>query len=114
VDECKPLELGNIYSRITNPTTHVLETRVAQLEGGHPLSGLAVASGTSAGGSLRSSTPPTFSRRIPPPPPHVCMSVDTEGETCSNLGSVLVLNDPPARPSSTPLSTWRRRAGTDG
>ena len=31
-----------------NPTTHVLESRYAQLEGGHPLSGLAVASGTSA------------------------------------------------------------------
>ena len=39
---------GNIYSRIMNPTTHVLESRVAQLEGGHPLAGLAVASGTSA------------------------------------------------------------------
>ena len=31
-----------------NPTTHVLESRVAQLEGGHPLAGLALASGTSA------------------------------------------------------------------
>mmetsp|Transcript_7243 Transcript_7243/g.18420 ORF Transcript_7243/g.18420 Transcript_7243/m.18420 type:complete len:442 (+) Transcript_7243:73-1398(+) len=41
-------ELGNIYSRLMNPTTHVLESRVAQLEGGHPLAGLAVASGTSA------------------------------------------------------------------
>jgi O-acetylhomoserine (thiol)-lyase len=41
-------ELGNIYSRITNPTNHILESRYAQLEGGHPLSGLAVASGTNA------------------------------------------------------------------
>lgn len=41
-------ELGNIYSRLMNPTTHVLESRYAQLEGGHPLSGLAVSSGTSA------------------------------------------------------------------
>jgi len=41
-------ELGNIYSRLMNPTTHVLESRYAQLEGGHPLSALAVASGTSA------------------------------------------------------------------
>ena len=41
-------ELGNIYSRLMNPTTHVLESRVAQLEGGHPLSAVAVASGTSA------------------------------------------------------------------
>ena len=31
-----------------NPTTHVLESRYALLEGGHPLSGLATASGTSA------------------------------------------------------------------
>ena len=31
-----------------NPTTHVLESRYAMLEGGHPLSGLAVSSGTSA------------------------------------------------------------------
>lgn len=41
-------ELGNIYSRLMNPTTHILESRYAQLEGGHPLSGLAVASGTNA------------------------------------------------------------------
>jgi len=41
-------ELGNIYSRLNNPTTHVLESRYAMLEGGHPLSALAVASGTSA------------------------------------------------------------------
>jgi O-acetylhomoserine (thiol)-lyase len=41
-------ELGNIYSRIMNPTTHVLESRYAQLEGGHPLAGVAVASGTNA------------------------------------------------------------------
>ena len=41
-------ELGNIYSRLQNPTTHALESRYAQLEGGHPLSGLAVASGTAA------------------------------------------------------------------
>ena len=31
-----------------NPTTHVLESRVAQLEGGHPLAGLATSSGTAA------------------------------------------------------------------
>jgi O-acetylhomoserine (thiol)-lyase len=41
-------ELGNIYTRITNPTTDVLEKRVSLLEGAHPMSGLAVASGTSA------------------------------------------------------------------
>jgi O-acetylhomoserine (thiol)-lyase len=41
-------ELGNIYSRLMNPTNHVLESRYALLEGGHPLSGLSVASGTSA------------------------------------------------------------------
>jgi O-acetylhomoserine (thiol)-lyase len=29
-----------------NPTNHVLESRYAQLEGGHPLSGLSVSSGT--------------------------------------------------------------------
>jgi len=41
-------ELGNIYTRLMNPTTHVLESRYALLEGGHPLAGLATASGTSA------------------------------------------------------------------
>ncbi len=41
-------ELGNIYTRLMNPTTAVLESRVAQLEGAHPMAGLAVASGTSA------------------------------------------------------------------
>lgn len=39
-------ELGNIYSRIMNPTMDVLEQRVAALEGG--AAGLALASGTSA------------------------------------------------------------------
>jgi len=39
-------ELGNIYSRIMNPTHDVLEQRVAALEGG--AAGLAVSSGTSA------------------------------------------------------------------
>ncbi len=38
-------ELGNIYTRLMNPTHDVLEQRVAQLEGG--AAGLAVASGTS-------------------------------------------------------------------
>ena len=39
-------ELGNIYTRIMNPTTDVLEKRVAQLEGG--VAGLATSSGQSA------------------------------------------------------------------
>ena len=39
-------ELGNIYSRLMNPTTDVLEQRVAALEGG--AAALAVASGTAA------------------------------------------------------------------
>ncbi len=41
-------ELGNIYTRLMNPTTDALEKRVALLEGAHELAGLAVASGTSA------------------------------------------------------------------
>ena len=40
-------ELGNIYTRLMNPTTDVLEKRVALLEGGPELGGLGVASGTS-------------------------------------------------------------------
>ena len=39
-------ELGNIYTRIMNPTTSVLEERIAQLEGG--LAALAVSSGQAA------------------------------------------------------------------
>jgi len=39
-------EFGNIYTRINNPTTEVLEKRVAALEGG--IAGLATASGHSA------------------------------------------------------------------
>jgi O-acetylhomoserine (thiol)-lyase len=39
-------EFGNIYTRIMNPTTDVLEQRIAQLEGG--VAGLAFASGQSA------------------------------------------------------------------
>ena len=41
-------ELGNIYSRIMNPTTDVLEKRVSILEGAHEMAGLGLASGTSA------------------------------------------------------------------
>ena len=39
-------ELGNIYTRLMNPTTDILEQRVSQLEGG--AASVAVASGTSA------------------------------------------------------------------
>lgn len=39
-------ELGNIYTRLQNPTTDILEQRVAQLEGG--AASVALASGTSA------------------------------------------------------------------
>ena len=41
-------ELGNIYTRLQNPTTDVLEKRVALLEGGPEPGGLGLASGTSA------------------------------------------------------------------
>lgn len=41
-------ELGNIYSRLMNPTTDVLEKRVCLLEGAPEMGGLGVASGTSA------------------------------------------------------------------
>lgn len=41
-------ELGNIYTRLMNPTTEVLEKRMALLEGAPELGGLALASGTSA------------------------------------------------------------------
>ncbi|OJW26728.1 MAG: O-acetylhomoserine aminocarboxypropyltransferase [Planctomycetales bacterium 71-10] len=41
-------ELGNIYTRLMNPTTDVLEKRVALLEGAPEPAGLAVASGMSA------------------------------------------------------------------
>lgn len=41
-------ELGNIYTRIMNPTTDVLEKRVSLLEGAPEMAGLGVASGTSA------------------------------------------------------------------
>src|SRR5512139_3591925 len=39
-------EFGNIYTRIMNPTTDVLEKRLAALEGG--VGGLALASGMAA------------------------------------------------------------------
>src|SRR6266545_3505040 len=39
-------ELGNIYTRIMNPTTDVLEQRIAALEGG--VAGLAASSGHAA------------------------------------------------------------------
>ena len=41
-------ELGNIYTRLQNPTTDVLEKRVTLLEGAPEMGGLALASGTSA------------------------------------------------------------------
>ena len=41
-------ELGNIYSRLMNPTTDVLEQRVSLLSGAPEMGGLGLASGTSA------------------------------------------------------------------
>ncbi|MDB4142315.1 O-acetylhomoserine aminocarboxypropyltransferase/cysteine synthase [Akkermansiaceae bacterium] len=41
-------ELGNIYTRLMNPTTDVLEKRVCLLEGAHEMAGLAHSSGTAA------------------------------------------------------------------
>ncbi|HNQ74613.1 MAG TPA: O-acetylhomoserine aminocarboxypropyltransferase/cysteine synthase [Verrucomicrobiota bacterium] len=41
-------ELGNIYTRLQNPTTDVLEKRIALLEGAPEMGGLAAASGMSA------------------------------------------------------------------
>ena len=41
-------ELGNIYTRLQNPTTDVLEKRMCLLEGAHELGGLCLASGTAA------------------------------------------------------------------
>ncbi|HNQ90878.1 MAG TPA: aminotransferase class I/II-fold pyridoxal phosphate-dependent enzyme [Verrucomicrobiota bacterium] len=41
-------ELGNIYTRLMNPTTDALERRVALLEGAPEMGALALASGTSA------------------------------------------------------------------
>ena len=41
-------ELGNIYTRLMNPTTDVLEKRVSLLEGAHEMAGLAHSSGTAA------------------------------------------------------------------
>ena len=32
-----------------------------------------------------------------PPPPHFCTSIHPDGEPCTDLVRVLVLNDPPAR-----------------
>ena len=39
-------ELGNIYTRMMNPTSDILEKRVADMEGG--VAGLAVSSGQAA------------------------------------------------------------------
>ncbi len=41
-------ELGNVYTRLMNPTNDVLEKRVALLEGAPEMGGLALSSGTSA------------------------------------------------------------------
>src|SRR5258708_18199906 len=88
-------ELGNIYSRIGNPTCDALETRLAALEGG--VAGLALGSGQAASlfavqnichagdnfvastdlyGGTREPFPNTFKnmgaegRLVPPPDPH--------------------------------------------
>ena len=45
------------------------------------------------GGLFRTSTRRALNRRINP---RVCMSIHTEGKSCSDLGRVLVLNDPAA------------------
>jgi hypothetical protein len=41
-----------------------------------------------------------------PPPPRACMSIHTEGNACSDIGRVLVLDGPPVEspPSATRLN----------
>ncbi len=76
-------ELGNIYTRIMNPTTDVLEQRIADLEGGvgalaatsgHAAQTMAFLTLCSAGdhivSSSRSTVGPTTSSTIPAPPGH--------------------------------------------
>ena len=41
-------ELGNIYTRLMNPTTDIVEKRICLLEGAPEMGGVALASGTSA------------------------------------------------------------------
>ena len=68
-----------------------------------------------AGGLFRTSTRPTLNRRhLPSTSPRVCMGMHPEGESCSDLGRVLVLNDPTAWScaggcGSTSSSSIRRR-----
>jgi len=38
------------------------------------------------------------SHQFPPHPPHVYLSIHPAGESCSDLGRVLVLDDPPVWP----------------
>src|SRR5438270_6197739 len=59
-------ELGNIYTRIGNPTTDVLEKRVAALEAA--VAALGLASGKA---------PPAFARRNPPKAGHNVSSSTT-------------------------------------
>ena len=55
-------ELGNIYTRIGNPTTNVLEQRLAALEGG--VAALAVSSGQAASAFAPASATTLSARRI--------------------------------------------------
>jgi len=47
----------------------------------------------------------------PPPPPRVCMSVYPEIKACSDLGRVLVLNDPAVRDGRCRVLLRRPRGG---
>ena len=47
----------------------------------------------------------------PAPAPLLCMRIHSEGKSCSELGQVLVLNDPPRVTRCDPISTWEINMG---
>ena len=70
-------EFGNIYTRIMNPTTDVLEKRIAALEGG--VGALAFASGQAAETMAILNRPERATRSFPPP------ASTAEPTTCSTI-----------------------------
>jgi hypothetical protein len=67
-----------------------------------------------AGGALRTRTHSTDAVFRRAESARVCMSIDRQGESCSDLGRVLVVNDPPARHSARGSAFRSRAAGAAG
>ena len=90
-----PLDVGRVLVLNDPPAwTRRSVTRVASVV---RITRLPLLSGM---GGIKNEHMPDVASPPPPPPPHVCTRLHPDGKPCSDIGRVLVLNDPTIRPGN--------------